>query len=687
MTPNPANLIAQLRALTDFDLDAMNSFLEGSVEDAKETQELMRQVERDPFLKVDSKYYESSKEEHRLITAKKIARLAMYVELDLPNYEVFQKRLNIVQLCDPQTATRVGVHIGLFLGAIRGNGTDEQFKYWCFERGTIHIKDIYGCFAMTELAHGSNVAGLETTAIYDDSAKEFVINTPHIGATKWWIGGAAHSANHAVVYARLIVNGEDYGVKTFVVPLRDKNHDILPGVTLGDIGAKMGRDGIDNGWIQFSNVRIPKLFMLTKYTRIEEDGEVVVPPLEQLSYGALLNGRVTMVNDSFRMGERFITIALRYAVGRRQFGDSKGEKQLISYPLHQSRLIPWLAYVYAALCGTNRLSKEYFRTIVQLEKAAKSQDLRSIGVAIEALKNVFCSSASLKSTCTWYTATLIDECRQSCGGHGYSSYAGFGKLYTDWVVQCTWEGDNNVLAMNAGRMVIQGLQKLQKGKTIKGDLQFLNEYKKYLDFKDHHINDLDSLLNILKLGVIKLANHIVGLLAQNGNNWDIVGQEKVLLSKLNAAYYLMESLVNKVAEFSDSGNIKPSIELLAKVFALSQIEKYNGCFLQFNILDSELSAKVSEELKKLYLVLLDKVIGLTDAFKLSDFFINSPLGSYNGDIYSNYFGIVKLMNNPSDDKLPYTDEFLKLLNREEVEVRNKDERSELVLAKLSKSKL
>ena len=68
----------------------------------------------------------------------------------------------------------------------------------------------------------------------------FIIDTPHIGATKWWIGGAAHSATHTVCYARLIVKDVDYGVKTFVVPLRDSNHNLLPGVAIGDIGAKMG---------------------------------------------------------------------------------------------------------------------------------------------------------------------------------------------------------------------------------------------------------------------------------------------------------------------------------------------------------------------------------------------------------------------------------------------------------------
>ena len=100
---------------------------------------------------------------------------------------------------------------------------------------------------MTELAHGSNVAGLETTATFDINTDEIVIHTPHIvccravclvsrlgaatdrsnsflftqGATKWWIGGAASTATHCADFAQLIVNGKRHGVKTFVVQLRD----------------------------------------------------------------------------------------------------------------------------------------------------------------------------------------------------------------------------------------------------------------------------------------------------------------------------------------------------------------------------------------------------------------------------------------------------------------------------------
>jgi len=63
--------------------------------------------------------------------------------------------------------------------------------------------DIHGCYAQTEIGHGSNVAGLETTATLDTKTDEFVIDMPTNTATKWWPGEMGRFANFACVFARL----------------------------------------------------------------------------------------------------------------------------------------------------------------------------------------------------------------------------------------------------------------------------------------------------------------------------------------------------------------------------------------------------------------------------------------------------------------------------------------------------
>ncbi len=56
------------------------------------------------------------------------------------------------------------------------------------------------------------MAALETTATLDKKTDEFVIHTPSITATKYWPGDMGMFASHAVVFARLIIDEDDYGI-------------------------------------------------------------------------------------------------------------------------------------------------------------------------------------------------------------------------------------------------------------------------------------------------------------------------------------------------------------------------------------------------------------------------------------------------------------------------------------------
>lgn len=59
--------------------------------------------------------------------------------------------------------------------AIKGQGTEEQQQKWL---SLANKMQIIGCYAQTELGHGSNVQGLETTATFDPKTDEFVIHSP-----------------------------------------------------------------------------------------------------------------------------------------------------------------------------------------------------------------------------------------------------------------------------------------------------------------------------------------------------------------------------------------------------------------------------------------------------------------------------------------------------------------------------
>jgi acyl-CoA oxidase len=146
--------------------------------------------------------------------------------------------------------------------------------------------------------HGSNVRGLLTEAHYDPATKEFVINSGSEYGMKFWIGAAANLANMCVVWAQLWLGDKCHGVHAFVVPIRDKaSHRPCHGVTIGDCGPKMGVDSIDNGFIIFKNVRVPRTHLLNKLSDVTEAGEFVTSIKNDdkrfgLQLGALSGGRV-----------------------------------------------------------------------------------------------------------------------------------------------------------------------------------------------------------------------------------------------------------------------------------------------------------------------------------------------------------------------------------------------------------
>lgn len=69
----------------------------------------------------------------------------------------------------------------MFVPAIKGQGTDEQQQKWL---PLAYKMQIIGCYAQTELGHGSNVQGLETTATFDSQSDEFVIHSPTLTSSK-----------------------------------------------------------------------------------------------------------------------------------------------------------------------------------------------------------------------------------------------------------------------------------------------------------------------------------------------------------------------------------------------------------------------------------------------------------------------------------------------------------------------
>ncbi len=196
----------------------------------------------------------------KLVSIEQLDRL-----FDHPNTLDFLTKLGLL---NPSAATLLLVHLVLWGKSILRLGTEKHWKAYLEKSNNL---EIMGCCLMTEMGHGSNVPGLETTATYDPNTREFIIHTPTRTANKAFIGGAAQNATHGILFANLILNAQPMGVHAFIVPLR-ANSQTLPGITIQDMGAKRGLNGVDNGFVAFNQVRIPYDNFLDHFAEISDDG-------------------------------------------------------------------------------------------------------------------------------------------------------------------------------------------------------------------------------------------------------------------------------------------------------------------------------------------------------------------------------------------------------------------------------
>lgn len=645
----------------------------------------MLSIERDPDMRNDD-WYDLTKDQVRERTMKKFRNMAHYVTVDTEQTSFL--RLALVSIVDPGFWTRFGVHYGLFFNALRGSASDSQLSYW-LQQGAASLNGIVGCFCMTELGHGSNVQALETTATFDEQTDEFIIHTPCLTATKWWIGGAAHSATHSVVFAQLIVKGKRHGVKSFVVPLRNPHdYSMKPGVVIGDLGKKMGRDGIDNGWVQFSNVRIPRQFMLMKHTKVSREGKVKEPPLAQLTYGALITGRTAMVLDSSASSKRITTIAIRYACVRRQFSATPGQPEtcLIDYAMHQRRLMPLLAQTYAMQFAGDKLYKMYNECTKKLSEAG-GEDEEATKDALEVLKEMHATSAGLKAFCTWAALEAIDKCRQTCGGHGYSAYNGFGSAFADFAVHTTWEGDNTILALQSGRSLIGSYKDAVKGVKLAAGVSYLNRREALKKSKagDRDVKDFDVIKEAwaacsvvaVEKAALSFEDAMTNLKKTQDQAYEHTSQLRFLAAQVHTRGFLVTGFLETVE--AAPAEIQKVLKPLALLYALWSMEENSGLFLQAEYFTSAQIDQIRALVSDYCLEVRNQCIGLTDAFNLTDFFINAPIGVHDGAIYSKYFNKV-LASNPLGQDHPYFDSVIKpLITRlmeEDPEIEDDDEEEE-----------
>lgn len=302
---------------------------------------------------------------------------------------------------DASTGITISVHTSLACSCIDSFGTEEQKQK--FLRPLVDGSKV-GCFGLTEPNAGSDAAGQQTKAVYDEAADEYIINGGKIFTTN------SGFADTFIVFAMTDKSLGTKGISAFVIE-RD-----MPGVTVGENIRRMGIRAASNCEVSYENVRVPAA------NRLGKEGQGF-----KIAMKALDGGRIGIAAQSVGIAQGALNEAVKYVKERKQFGRSISKFQTTQFKaadmqtkIDAARLLTW--------------------------RAAKAKDDGENYGPYAAMAKLFASDVANQ---------VCREAVQLMGGYGYCREYPVERALRDAKITEIYEGTSEVM-----KMVISGSMKV-----------------------------------------------------------------------------------------------------------------------------------------------------------------------------------------------------------------------------------
>jgi acyl-CoA dehydrogenase len=295
----------------------------------------------------------------------------------------------------------IGTTVGIGSQGIVMDGTEAQKREWLPKLAS---GETIASFALTEPDAGSDAASIQTSATRDgdiyrlNGTKRFITNAPRAGMFT-----VMARSEPGIVGAA--------GISAFILPADTS------GITFGKPDRKMGQKGTITCDVIFDDVAVPAANII---------GGVPGRGF-RTAMKVLDRGRIHMSALAAGMSDRLVEESVRYAVGRKQFGQAIGGFQLVQGMIADSRT-------------------DAFASQVMVTDVARRFD---------AGKKVSADVAATKYFTTEAVGRVADRAVQIYGGAGYMADYKVERFYRDVRLLRIYEGTSQIQQVIIARSLLR----------------------------------------------------------------------------------------------------------------------------------------------------------------------------------------------------------------------------------------
>jgi short/branched chain acyl-CoA dehydrogenase len=275
--------------------------------------------------------------------------------------DYFALCLALEELAKVDSSVAITLEAGVSLGAmpIHLFGTEEQKREWL---PRLASGEILGAFGLTEPEGGSDAGATRTTARYDESTDEWVIN-----GTKCFITNSGTDITGLVTVTALtepIARSSESGAE--VSPTREISSIIVPtgtpGFQVSKKYSKVGWNASDTRELSFTDCRVPAANLLgqrgrgyAQFLRILDEGRIAIAAL------------------STGLAQGCVDQSVIYANTRRAFGRPIGANQAIQFKLADMEMRAHTARLAWRDAASRMLQSEPFKKEAAIAKLYASE--------------------------------------------------------------------------------------------------------------------------------------------------------------------------------------------------------------------------------------------------------------------------------------------------------------------------